>query len=157
MSARQFTCTECGAVQAAKPEKRRSTPQHRRFFAIIRATFFHWPDDHDEIRPHNEDHLRYWLEMRAGHFTVTTTARILSADPDKVFALMRAFLRHSDDHKLFVELDGNLMVEKKTLSIDYETLGPAEFCRLKDAVCDIIKLETGMDAEQLLRETERAA
>ena len=95
--------------------------------------------------------------MRAGHHTVTTTARIESADAEKVHALLLAFIRHSEDHRLFIELDGNLVTEKRTRSIDYRSMGSADFSRLKDAVCDIIKEETGMEAEQLLRETEKAA
>lgn len=157
MSRGQFTCEHCGAVNEAKAVSRRSGPQHRRFFAIVRAAFFNWPEGHPTFRPKSAEHLRFWLEMRAGHFTVTTTARITSADPDKVFALMSAFMRHSDDHTLFVELDGNLMVEKKTLSIDYATLGPAEFGRLKEAVCEVIEAEMGIAAEKLLSEAERAA
>ena len=151
-------CHECGAVQSAKPKRDRSGPQHRRFFAIVNAAFHHWPERPPSgFRPRNAEHLRYWLEAQAGHYTVTTTARIQSADPDKVFALMSAFMRHSEDDRLFVDLDGPLLVQKRTKSIDYDAMGSADFSRLKDAVCDIIKAETGMDAERLLRETEKAA
>ena len=158
MSDKSVVCPECGCVlKDAKPH-RRSSPQHRRFFAMCRAAFFNWPEHPPSgFKPANEEHCRYWLEMRSGHFTVTTQARIASADPDKVFALMRAFMRHSEDHKLFVELDGNLLIEKRTKSIDYNSLGPAEFGKLSDAVAEIIEQEIGIAAERLLRESERAA
>lgn len=148
-------CPGCGLDLT--PERRgRSTPQHRRFFAIIKAAYLHWPPS-AEFRPRNADHLRYYLEMRADHCTVTTTARIRSADPEKVYQLVRAFLKHSEDERLFADLDGDLLVQKRTKSISYEAMDSRDFSRLKDDVCDIIKAETGMDAELLLRETEKAA
>jgi hypothetical protein len=155
-------CPACGVVledeKKPAPKTDRSTPQHRRFFAIIKAAYLHWPDHATgDFHPRSEDHLRYWLEMRADHYTVTTTARIRTADPEKVYQLVRAFMKHSEDERLFLDLDGNLLVSKRTKSICYDELDSREFSRLKDAVCDIIKEETGMDAEKLLRETERAA
>ena len=153
-------CLDCGSTRVAKPtrEKHRSTPQLRRFFAIVKAAFMHWPErTPSEFRPRTEEHLRYWLEMKADHFTVTTQARISQHDPEATYQLVRAFLKHSEDERLFLELDGNLLIEKRTKSIDYDTLDSAAFSNLKDAVCDIIKAETGMEAEQLLRETEKAA
>lgn len=158
MTAKPNTCPHCGCeiTQALGRTHKRSGPQHRRFFAICRAAFLHWPD-YLAFRPRSESHLRYWLEMRADHATVTTTARIQSADPDKVFALVNAFMRNSEDERLFIELDGELLIQKRTLSIDYDTLGPAEFGRLKDAVCEIIEAEVGIPAERLLKETEAAA
>lgn len=153
-------CPACGVVLEDKPAPKtdRSTPQHRRFFAIIKAAYLHWPDHATgDFRPKSEDHLRYYLEMRADHYTVTTTARIKKVEPEMAYQLVRAFLKHSEDERLFLELDGNLLIEKRTKSICYDAMDSREFSRLKDTVCDIIKEETGMDAEQLLRETERAA
>ncbi len=149
-------CPHCGGIIEDDKPHRRSTPQLRRFFAICKAAFFNWPEHH-EFRPRSADHLRYWLECKANHFTVTTTARIESSDPDKVYALVRAFLKHSEDHRLFIELDGNLLIEKRTKSIDYNSLDSSEFSRLKDAVCDVIEIELGVAAEKLLSETEKAA
>ena len=153
-------CLDCGSTKIAKPsrEKDRSTPQLRRFFAIVKAAFIHWPErTPSEFRPKSAEHLRYWLEMKADYFTVTTMARISRHDPGQTYELVRAFLKHSEDERLFLELDGNLLIEKRTKSIDYDTLDSSAFSKLKDAVCDVIKAETGMEAEQLLRETERAA
>lgn len=93
----------------------------------------------------------------AGHYTTTVTARIESADPDKVYNLVRAFLRHTDDQRVFIELDGNLLIEKRTKSISYETLGNKEFTALAQAIEEIIETEIGIAPEKLLRETERAA
>jgi hypothetical protein len=118
-----------------------------------------WPDDTQSgFRPHSEEHLRKWLEMMSGHFTVTKQARINSMDPDKVYALMCAFFQHSEDTTLFNELDQNLLIQKKTKSISYEAIKESvEFSRLKDVVCEIIENETGVAPDKLLRETERAA
>ena len=149
-------CHECGALQLEEPKHNRSTPQMRRFFAIIKAAFHNWNETH-EFRPRSPDHLRYWLECKANHFTVTTTARIASSDPDKVYGLVRAFLKHSTDERLFIELDGNLLIEKRTKSIDYASMTSSEFSRLKDDVCMLIEEEIGIAAEKLLSETEKAA
>jgi len=150
------TCPHCGGIFEDAKAHKRSTPQHRRFMAICRAAYFSWPDTH-EFRPISEQHLRYYLEMRAGNFSITKQARIESTDPHKLYALMSAFMRHSEDHTLFVELDGNLLIQKKVGSVSYEAMGPTEFGRLKDAVCEIIEAEIGIAAEKLLSETERAA
>jgi len=149
-------CPACGFVLETAA-KRRSRAAHNRLFAICRAALANWPHDH-EFRPHSEDHLRYWLECKAGHFVVTKTARIRSNDPEKVYALVSAFMRESDDEKLFLELDGELLIQKRVRSIsDNEDISTAEFSKLQDAVCDIIEMETGVEAVRLLKETERAA
>lgn len=88
---------------------------------------------------------------------VTKTARIMSADPDKVYGLMRAFLQHSDDMKLFIELDGNLLIEKKAKSVAFDSMSQNEFSDLCKAVEDVIEVELGLSAEKLLRENEKAA
>lgn len=152
-------CHECGAVQMEEPKHNRSTPQLRRFYAIIRAAYLNWPEQPPSgFRPQNEEHLRRWLEMRAGLFTVTKQARITSTDPDKLYALMSEFFKHSKDTTLFNELDGNLLIQKQVKSIAYEAIKEsAEFSRLKDAICEIIEIEVGVAAEKLLRESEKAA
>lgn len=152
-------CHECGAVQLDEPKHNRSTPQLRRFYAIIRAAYLNWPDSTPSgFRPHSEEHLRRWLEMRAGLFTVTKQLRIRSMDPDYAYMTIRALFEHSEDTTLFLELDGNLLTQKKVKSIAYEAMKEsAEFSRLKDAICEIIEIEVGVAPEKLLRESEKAA
>lgn len=154
----ECVCPHCGGVlEAEPPKKQRSLPQHRRFMAMCTAAYHAWLETDQEFRPQNVDHLRYFLTMKAGKFEVKKQARILTADPDKVYGLMRAFLQHSDDNKLFIELDGNLLIEKKADSIAFDEMPQDEFNKLVNDVSEIIEAAIGVDAEQLLRETERAA
>lgn len=154
----ECACPHCGAIlEAPAPKKPRSLPQHRRYMALCAAAFEHWPSVDADFRPKSASHLRYHLEVQAGAFDVTKTARIMSADPDKLYALMLAFLQHSDDEKLFIELDGNLLIEKKAKSIAYDEMPQEEFNKLVNDVSEIIEAAIGVDAEKLLRETERAA
>lgn len=151
-------CPECGAIfeTESKKAKDRSTPQHRRLFAAVRAAFFAWPDT-SEFRPKNEEHLRHWLTVRAERFDVKQTARIESTDPDKLYALFCAFMKHSEDNNLFLELDGNLLIEKKAHSIAFEAMSQHDFNKLNEAIAEIIEIEVGVSVEKLLREKDKAA
>jgi hypothetical protein len=46
-------------------ENPRSTPQLRRYFAMIRAFYTHWPEYHPE-QFDDEKNFRYWLQMKSG-------------------------------------------------------------------------------------------
>lgn len=154
----ECACPHCGGLlEAPAPKKPRSLPQHRRYMALCAAAFEHWPSVDTDFRPRSASHLRYYLEVQAGAFDVTKTARILSADPDKLYALMLAFLQHSDDEKLFIELDGNLLIEKKARSVAFEEMPHEDFTKLVNAVTEIIENAIGVNAEQLLRETSMVA
>lgn len=148
-------CPSCGHVFEERESKRRSVPQHRRYFGIIKAAFLHWPAAH-AFQPRDAEHLRKWLQVRAGRFAVRKTARIESADPAKVYALIKAFLDGAGSD-LFLELHDNRIVELQAETICFDAMGPADFSRLKDEVCAVIETEIGISADQLLKETERAA
>lgn len=152
---RRHHCPECGAVFEDKAQ-RRSVPQHRRFFALCRAAFANWPSSH-AFQPRNAEHLRYWLQVQAGHCVVRKTARIESVDPVKVYNLIKAFLDGASDDALFVELHDNRIVEVQAKTINFDAMGPAEFGKLKDEVASVIEAEMGINAGQLLAEHERAA
>lgn len=150
-----MVCVRCGAVNevqekpAAKP---RSTPQHRRMFALFDGAWFHWqeaPDDHD-FKPKSRNHLRYYLEMRAGHFDVLMNVRVTSMDPDKVAAVFSEALRRSRDEFMFVELDDNLLTIKQVKSISYDELSHKEACKLFDDIGEILAAE-GLPPEKVLR------
>ena len=147
-------CPECGAV--LEPKKARSTRQHNRQFAIFEATFFHWPETH-VFRPKSKDHLRYWLVVQAGKFDVIKTVRVRMVDPDELAALLTAVLRTSKDDTLFVEADADLIVVKRAHSIAFDKLTHSDACDLFDAIAEVIKVETGVEAERMLKEMEAAA
>jgi hypothetical protein len=123
---------------------------------MVRATYHHWPQSH-LFRPKNEDHLRYWLEVEAGHFTVTKTIRVRKVEPKELADLLTAVLRTSEDDKIFVDADADLIVVKRANSIAYEKLLHLPACRLFDEVSDIIEAETGIKGETMLKEHEKAA
>src|SRR5262245_23774520 len=132
MSAKEIVCNHCGCL-VELPHSDRSTPQNNRYHAMIKATFDHWREDHPELpHPRNVRHLRKFLEMKAGHFVVTKHIRITRVDPPKdLYDLCLALMAHSEDETLFLELDGDLLIQKKALSIAYEKLDSKEFSRLK--------------------------
>ena len=132
----------------------RSYQQHKRYFAVIKAVHFHWPENHERQFP-NETSLRKWLQMKAGHFT--SKAIDLYGIPEKKAQLIvQAALEAAAPYSEAV-LQGRSLVIMSPKSIYYDTLGHKEFCRLNDEVDGIIKAETGLDPEAVLRETERAA
>lgn len=144
-------CPNCGTVL----EKPRSRPQHNRFFGLADAALHHWPESH-HFRPKSVDHMRYWLTVQAGRFDVIKHIRVRSVEPDALVALLTAVMFASDDAKLFVELDGDLITVKRAHSIKFKSMPQNEFSRLCDEVADVISAE-GMDPKQLLKETGAAA
>ena len=148
-------CPECGAV-LSKPEKpSRSYQQLKRVHALCQAAFMHWPEDHP-FRPRNKDHLRYWLEMEAGHYQVVMQKSLRNADPEYIEDLLRGVLKSCEDNKLFIDIDGTLLTVKRVGSIAYDALSHADACRLFTELDAVLHLH-GMDGATLLRETERAA
>jgi len=149
-------CQHCGAVNEEKPAKKRSSPQHRRQMKVFDVTFDHWPRSH-EFQPKNPEHLRYWLEVKAGHFDVVYTKQIRSVPADKLAGLLTAVLLLSKDSRLFVEADADQLVVMAARSIKYSELPQREASMLFDAIGDVISAEIGLEPEQLLKEHEKAA
>lgn len=151
------TCPECGAVFDLKTKgKARSYPQLKRFHAVIKAAFHHWPTEH-RFKPKNQDHLRAWLEVEAGHFEVVKTIRCETVEASHLTALLTAIMRSCDDDKIFVEAEGNVVTVKRALSISYAMLAHLSACALFDQIDHVIKTEIGIDTDTLLKETEKAA
>lgn len=152
---REISCPDCGAVFSAAAPTRRSTPQHRRFFGVIKAAFHHWPEA-DEFRPRNVEHLRYWLEKEAGYFTIVKTINCQSVEPSQLVAVLTAVFSGAEDDRLFVEVEGSHVSVLKVKSISYDELEHLDACRLFDAVEGVLRAR-GIDPDQLLAETEAAA
>ena len=134
--------------------KPRSLDQHRRFFGMIAAVHSHWPESH-RFQPDNAEHLRAWILVRAGHHTVKTF--FLDGDADefaRVIPIVTATMlgKHSWCRSLGNEL--HVCVPE---SIAFDKMEHQAFCKLNGDVDEVIRAETGLDPEQLLRETERAA
>jgi hypothetical protein len=143
-------CADC----PARNRKPRSYEQHKRYFALMKATLPHWPDTHERVFA-NEVALRKWLQMKAGH--CTSKAVDLYGIPEKkarliVEATLAAAAPYSESRVM-----GRNLVIFTPLSINYDTLGHKDFCDLNNAVDEIIWAETGLNPDQLLQEQGKAA
>ena len=144
-------CEGCPARQG------RSLPQHRRYFSLIAAAHHHWPENHD-FQPESVDHLRKWLQCKAGHYT-TTRIEVPSAEP----AIMRlarlsaeAAIKASGGTAWIKPFDGGVVVFVP-ISIAFDKLDHRGACKLFDEVAGVIEAEIGIKADHLLKETEAAA
>lgn len=154
---RNLTCRDCGSVfTAVGPSKPRSYPQLKRYFGVIRAALHHWPEGHD-FQPRNADHLRYWLEVKAGHFTVEKTIRCNDVDPKRLATVLTAVMLSSEDERLFIEVEGPCVYVKRALSVSYGTLAHLNACAIFTAVEQVVEAEIGIGADRLLEEMENAA
>ena len=107
--------------------KSRSTPQHRRYFALIKAAFQHWPESHD-LQFGSAEGLRDYLQLKAGFGTV---------------------------HKIIRGNQTWYWVEHR--SIAYNKMSQDEFQQLSTKVEQVIEEIVGVPAEQLLNEDRNAA
>lgn len=123
-------CPHCGCKIDGKT-KPRSAPQLRRFFAMLRAMYQHWPETAAEFQPG------------------LTKLTALSIEAALKAAGAYAFIRPHPD--------GGLVRVFKARSIAFNQMGQDEFNALNDAVEAAYAQETGLDPEQVLKQTEQAA
>lgn len=144
MSARHDHCPECGCEIGAK--KRRSVPDHRRLFALIKQAFDNWPEA-NEFAPENPEHLRAWLVCKAGWREAIAYDLGERADAAVVALALQAGIKAAKGVG-FVKVHGRSVAVITPKSMDFRSMGQAEFGLLRDAITDIIKAETGIDAER---------
>ena len=149
-------CPGCGLDLTEKPSKvrqPRSVPQHRRYFALIRAAFNHWPERH-ELKPQSEEHLRKWLQAKAGHRVVETVDTAGMA-PEQGLALMVAQINKAGPFA-FHRSAGTRFYSITSASIDFDTLPHLAACALFDDVAEVIETETGIRCEDMITHTPRS-
>lgn len=136
-------CPRCHAPLT----KRRSGPDHRRFFALLFAAFENWPETH-EFQPNDSEHLRAWLLCKVG-YREAITIPVPSADPAVMRAAsvmaeaaFRAFASNS-----FCRNDGKSLVVERAKSISFAELDQRQFAPLRQAIEEVIQAETGIDTE----------
>ncbi|HXF89550.1 MAG TPA: hypothetical protein VNK48_14435 [Xanthobacteraceae bacterium] len=144
-------CPACGAKKVTP----RSLEQHRRFFAIVRALYHHWPETH-ERQFASEEECRKWIQMRAGHFEVGASIPLTGMPKERAVLLAEAAIRAAGSYAEVI-LNGNVLVVLTPKSIAFDKLGHKEFCVLNEAVAEVILAETGLNVETLLNEHEGAA
>lgn len=151
------TCPHC-----KKPlHDRRSTQDHRRFFAVLQAAFHHWPEAHD-FQPESVEHLRAWLLCKAGHCFVRTFELPDGHDAVTIarlveFAEQLMQRAGPDDAYRFGRWKGMTLKVFSPKSIAFTEVGQREFGDLREKVEDIIAAEIGVPVDQLLAEHEGAA
>jgi len=132
----------------------RSLAQHKRFFSVIAAAFNHWPESHN-FQPDSSEHLRAWILCRAGHRTVTT---FHLEDDAQTFAKVVPMIIATVLHKhAWCWSKGSDLFVCVPQSIAFDKMDHKAFCKVCDDVDEVIRVETGLDPEKLLRETEAAA
>lgn len=147
------TCPQCKQAIRHAP---RSSMDHRRFFGVIAALFHHWPEHHD-FQPDDAEHLRKWLLVKAGYRTATfIPIECESTDTRMVVRSIEAAVRAADDH-CFLRQHGSGVAVFKAKSISWDKLDQKQFNAVRNAVEEVIKAETGLDPDALLKQMEAAA
>lgn len=141
-------CPGCGLdLSQPKRGKPRSVPQHRRYFAMIRAAHAHWPESH-RFKPISDDRLRKWLQAKAG-YAVVKTVDVSTMTRDQAVLAIAAELANADPvHFTSATVNAFYVIESK--SIDFDTLPHLSACALFDAVADTIEAETGLKVADIM-------
>lgn len=129
--------------------KPRSLDQHKRFFAVIAATFHHWPESH-AFQPDNAEHLRAWLLVRATYCTIRTFH--MDGDTDEAARLVPVITASMLGKYSWCRARGAELHVCVPQSIAFDKMPHEQFCKLNDDVDEVIRVETGLDPEALLRE-----
>ena len=153
----QTSCYHCGMDPRA-PSKGRSLPQHKRYFAMIKALYHHWPES-ASFQPVTEEELRAWLQAKAGHREVAARIPIDGLTSDQARMIAEGFLtaaRKTGGYAWPVAVGSDLVVVMSK-SIAFGKLPHGEACKLFDEVAAVAEAETGLNIEAVMRETEKAA
>ena len=151
-----IACPHCGGII----EHGRSGPDHRRFFAMVKAAYLNWPEH--EYQPSSEEALRAYLLIKAGHTNVAKaevppgyaeSETVRTQYRAVVEGVCRAVVSEGRYFELRTGPDAAEIVTAR--SIDYATVGRREFGRIREAVELFLEDALGVTADQLLR--ERAA
>jgi hypothetical protein len=144
-------CPHCGCELEQKPKgKPRSVPQHRRYFAMIKAAFSHWPEDH-RFQPITEERLRKWLQARAGHAIITSIDLAPMKKDEAISAIAAALITAAlTDEHYFTHQKGAMFYVIRSKSISFDELPHLAACALFDAVAEVIEAETDLKVAQIM-------
>lgn len=148
-------CPECGAVFAHDGKKPRSLEQLRRYFAVMKAALYHWPETH-ERQFANTDELRAYLQMKAGHREVGAQIPLSGMSKERATLLAEAAIRGAGSYAMPI-IHGDTLVIFKPKSIAFHKLSHQAFCALNSDIDAIVESEIGIHPDRLLKETESAA
>lgn len=151
----RVACPNCTATfDLNKIGKPRSVDQHRRFFAVVKAAFLHWPENHERQFVDQED-ARKWLTMRAGYRDMVAMIPLRNVKADVAIMLCEAAMRAAGAHAVAVAHKGNICIWTPR-SIRFDKMSHLEFCKLNDDVDEVVKTEIGITADELLSNGDSA-
>ncbi len=91
------TCPACSFRFSEKAKVDRSTPEHRRYFAMIKAAFDNWPIGH-QFQPLDSAALRTFLQCRAG------AVEAIQSPNGQIYLIPRSIEYQKMPHRQFHEL-----------------------------------------------------
>lgn len=152
----RVACPSCESTfNLNKIGKPRSLEQHHRFFALVNASFTHWPEAH-ETQFSDATECRKWLTMKAGWRTLALRMPVSGMKPELAVIVATAAMKAAGAHAVAIAHKSQLCVWVPK-SIRFDKMAHLDFCALNDAVADVIKTEMGMTADELLDQHRRAA
>lgn len=131
----------------------RSNRHQGLFFAAIKSAFDNWPENH-EFKPENEEHLRQFLEIKAGYRTALTVSLDTSEHKQGFFAALTGAIAHAqaqgskDSQKyVFIMSTAEKVFVVYANSISYSKLDQSEFNNVSNKVSDVLKEHTGLSLD----------
>ena len=141
-------CEHCGGFPTPKTGKRRSVPQNALYHAMIKAAFHHWPERKDLFQPGSIEHLRKWLQAKAGHRNVSVVDAE-HMDTGQALVAVAAAIKAAGEHH-YVEPLGTKFYIITSKSIAFNELKHMDACALFNDVADVIEAETGLKVEDIM-------
>lgn len=147
-------CPFCGSPSSVHKTKR-SLPQIRRYHKMVSLAFDNWPESH----PHqfaNAEECRAYVQMKAGWREIGAQIPLTGMSKERAMMLAEAAIRGAGSYAMPI-IHGDVLVIFKPKSVSFAKMSHLDFCKLNDAVEDVIRDIIGVEPEQLLKERERAA
>ena len=136
---------QAGVTYNVDISKQRSSKEHNMLFRAIGVALMNWPEEHP-FQPNTAEHLRYWLEVKAGYGNT-----VIYEDPIQALrALQSSFV-----DKAFAEVSGDRVYVHIPRSIAYGKMGKTNFHDLVEAIDSVLQQEAGFSlADCALSATE---
>ena len=138
-----------------KVVRERSSKHHRFYFKVIAAAFNQWPDPH-EFQPEDPDHLRQWLQCKAGY---THHMDFPAGDnPQLVADIVCAFAAQiAEERHVFPRICGDTVRLYWAKSIAWAQLSQTQFKDVARPVFEIVESVVGVEVERLATDNAKAA
>lgn len=144
-------CPHCLSALEDDPKGApRSLDQLRRYFAMLRAVFFHWPETHEQ-QFGDITEMRKWLQMKAGYYEVGASIPLVGISKERAMFIAEAAIRAAGSYAM-PRMQGTSLVVFVPKSIAFHKLAHKDFCKLNNDIDEVIVAETGLDPEQCLTE-----